>query len=108
VMVVSTRQLQLTAVLAGCEDHELGQVNDHLRAATGSVSTHGGLLRSVAWSLWIMGSECPWWCLNEDPLTAFGQAPVAADTLSASRNPPAPNSGNTSRADVAAPRTNRR
>src|SRR5690606_13443645 len=48
------QQLELAAVLARGENDEAGQVNDGLRAATGSVSTHWGLQRSVAWSLWIM------------------------------------------------------
>src|SRR5690606_1724571 len=48
------QQLELAAVLARGEDDETGQVNDGLRAATGSVSTHWGLQTSVAWSLWIM------------------------------------------------------
>src|SRR5690606_32871742 len=47
-------QLELAAVLARGENDEAGQVNDGFRAATGSVSTHWGLQRSVAWSLWIM------------------------------------------------------
>jgi hypothetical protein len=37
-------QLELAAVLARREHGEAGQVNDRFRAATGSVSTHWGLL----------------------------------------------------------------
>jgi hypothetical protein len=37
-------QLELAAVLARGQHHESGQVNDRFRAATGSVSTHWGLL----------------------------------------------------------------
>ena len=37
-------KFELTAVVAGREDNEAGQVNDRFRAATGSVTTHWGLL----------------------------------------------------------------
>lgn len=48
------QQLQLTAVLTRGEHHEPGQVQHDLRRTAGSVNTHWGLLRSDAWSLWIM------------------------------------------------------
>jgi hypothetical protein len=48
------QQLQLAAVLTSGEHHEPWQVQHDLRRTAGNVNTHWGLLRSVAWSLWIM------------------------------------------------------
>src|SRR5690606_20861466 len=60
------QQLQLAAVLTGREQHAPWPVQHDLRGTAGSVNTHWGLLRSVAWSLWLMTAPAP--LLRHHPL----------------------------------------